>query len=486
MPQPIVTDSAIKGQIVTVETDVFQVKIDTLGGDVIEARLRNYHQDTTDADAGFELLTNNPQRFFIAQTGLLSAQGPDLESKGRSLFRAEQSHYKLAAGSDEVSVNLMWSTDAGILVTKRFVFHRNNYLVDIEYIVDNQSAEVYTGRLYGRLKRQADPDSGGGFFGVQTFTGAALFTADKPYKKISFDDMKKKNFIQTVDGGWAAMIEHYFLAALIPNPTESHIYQTRLFPNNSYGIEFVAQPFHVAAHHQGVTKTQLYMGPQLPELLGNISKGLELTVDYGILWPICQPIFWLMKKIHSYVGNWGLSIILITVLIKLVFYRLSAASYRSMGAMRKLQPEIEALKARLGDDKQQFGQALMELYRKEKVNPLGGCLPILIQIPVFIALYYVLLGSVELRHAAFFGWLHDLAGPDPYYILPLLMGVSMWVQQRLSPQPPDPMQAKVMMAMPVIFTVMFLNFPSGLVLYWVVNNVLSIFQQWYITRTLGR
>ena len=354
----------------------------------------------------------------------------------------------------------------------------------MEYLIYNKGKEDYKGSFYARLKRKAGKDTSGGFLGVQTFTGAAIHTPETPYKKISFKDIADKPLEESVQGGWAAMVEHYFVSAWVPSSGVTSQYQTNSLEHDIYSVGFVESVLTVGRGEEKSIKAQLYAGPEITEDLGKLAPGLELAVDYGILWPICQPIFWLLKKAFQLTSNWGLAIILTTIIIKALFYKLSASSYRSMGNMRKLQPKLEALKQRFGDDKQKYSQGMMELYKKEKINPLGGCLPVLVQIPVFIALYYVLLGSVELREAPFYFWITDLSGKDPYYVLPILMGLSMLVQQKLNPAPPDPVQAKVMMLMPVVFTVLFLNFPSGLVLYWFVNNVLSIAQQWFITRRI--
>ncbi len=373
-------------------------------------------------------------------------------------------------------------------VTKRFTFYRGKYNFDVAYVVNNPSDEVYRGIFYGRLKRTAMPEKNGGFLGVQTYTGAAVSTEKKPYQKVPFKEIKGHKFAKiTEKGGWIAMVEHYFLSAFIPPQSEINTYDTQMLDQHgipAYGIQFYS-PLLVPPHSEELVQAQLYLGPLITEDLQGLAPGLELTVDYGIFWPICKPIFWLLKKMDDLTGNWGVAIILTTLIIKLLFYKLSASSYRSMGNMKRLQPKIKQLKELHGEDRQTFGQAMMALYRQEKVNPLGGCLPILVQIPVFIALYYVLLGSVELREAPFFGWIHDLSAKDPYYILPVLMGLTMLLQQRMNPAPPDPMQAKMMMFMPVVFTVLFLQFPSGLVLYWVVNNLLSILQQWVISRKIA-
>ncbi len=323
-----------------------------------------------------------------------------------------------------------------------------------------------------------------GFFGsgVITYTGAVISTPEQRYEKISFDDIAKKELNQPVKDGWVAMIQHYFLGAWVPNPGETNDFYTRVVGGNRYMVGMRGAAQAVPAGATGDFRTRLYVGPKLQGVLADIAPNLQLTVDYGMLTIIAEPLFWLLKWIHNIVGNWGWSIIILTLLIKLAFYKLSETSYRSMANMRRLAPELTRLKELYGDDKQKMNEAMMGLYKKEKVNPLGGCLPILVQIPVFIALYWVLVESVQLRQAPFMFWIKDMSIPDPFYVLPLVMGVTMFVQQKLSPAPPDPIQAKVMMALPIVFTFMFLWFPSGLVLYWVVNNMLSIAQQWVITK----
>jgi len=471
---------------VIVKTDVYNLSIDKLGGDITHLVLSQYAEDQEAFGKGFVLFDTSAKRYYIAQSGLTGEQGPDLRGVGRANFQTSQENYQLADGQNELVVDFKTIAATNVDIIKRFTFHRGSYVIDVEYLIYNKGKTDYKGSVYARLKRQAEEESGSSFLGVQTFTGAAIHTAETPFKKLNFKDIAEKPIDQSVLGGWAAMVEHYFVSAWVPSNDLTSTYQGNKLDNNIYSIGFVEPVVVVAPNEEKSIKLKLYAGPEVTEDLEKLGNGLDLAVDYGILWPICQPIFWLLKKVFHFTYNWGVAIILTTILIKLLFYKLSASSYRSMGNMRKLQPRLEALKERYGDDKQKFSQAVMELYRKEKINPLGGCLPVLIQIPVFIALYYVLLGSVELREAPFIFWITDLSAKDPYYVLPILMGTSMLVQQKLNPAPPDPMQAKVMMLMPVIFTVLFLNFPSGLVLYWFVNNMLSIAQQWYISRKIER
>lgn len=475
--------------LIDVSTDTLDAKIDPLGGDIVFLKLKQFKSTKESAEnnpqnTGFVLMDESNTRYYIAQSGLTGINGPDIRGVGRAQYKTKQQDYVLSPDSDRVVVELSTKTDSGVNIVKQFIFLRGSYTVSLNYLIDNNGTSDYKANFYARLKRKTTEDSGSKFLGVQTFTGAAIYTKDTPYKKINFSDMKNKPISLMVEGGWAALIEHYFLSAWIPAPGVPYTYQSQDLGDNVYAIGLIAPETIVPAKSQASINATLYAGPEVADVLSTLSPGLDLTVDYGILWPICKPIFWLLKKLFLLTGNWGVAIILVTVIIKLLFYKLSESSYRSMGNMRKMQPRIEALKERYGDDKQKFSQAVMELYKKEKINPLGGCLPILIQIPVFIALYYVLLGSVELRDAPFMLWITDLSEKDPYYVLPILMGITMWIQQKLNPAPPDPVQAKVMMAMPVIFTILFLNFPSGLVLYWLVNNVLSIAQQWYITRKI--
>lgn len=473
-------------RLVTVETDVMKMTIDKMGGDVVELLLPVYASEyDKSASDGYVLFDHTDKRYYVAQSGLASKDGPDIYGVGRAEFTTAKSHYALNSGDDGLTVEFKTETSQGVEIIKQFSFDRHSYVVTVSYIIDNHSSKPYTANFYGRLKRKPETSSSG-FFGVQTYTGAALHTPETPYQKISFKDINDKPIKLELDNGWAAMVEHYFVSAWILDKSARSTYQTAHNAEaDLYSIGFVENAITVEPKQKSVVKARLYAGPQITENLKAIAPGLELAVDYGILWPICQPIFWVMKKLHDFLGNWGWAIVAVTVIIKLLFYHLSAKSYRSMARLRELQPKMEALKERYGEDKQKFSQAVMELYRKEKINPLGGCLPILVQIPVFIALYYVLLGSVELRQADFIFWLTDLSAKDPYYVLPILMGLSMIIQQKLSPPPADPAQAKVMMIMPVVFTVLFVNFPSGLVLYWLVNNILSIAQQWFIMRSVA-
>ncbi len=469
-------------RLVRVHTDVLDIAIDTLGGNIVRTKLLKYPQ-TLHSMEPYQLLSDDPSKLYVAQSGLVSTHGPDT-IQGQALYKTIQTDYNLAPDQDQLTVNLQWQNKEGVTVTKQFTFRRNDYAVGVNYQIVNRSTQPWDGQFYAQLTRKKAPPPEHGMFGVNPYVGAAISTPDKPYEKISFDKMLEQNLNLPVTGGWAAFLEHYFLSAWVPlNTSQSLTYYTHVSNEGLYTLGLLSQPLTVAPGQQGTAGAKLYAGPESMDRLKAVAPNLDLTIDYGILWFISSAVFWLMKKIYDVVGNWGWSIVLVTVLIKLAFYHLSAKSYRSMAAMRSLQPKLQALKERFGDDRQKLTQATMELYKAEKVNPLGGCLPVIVQIPVFIALYWVLLESVELRQASFL-WIHDLTLHDPYYILPIIMGVTMYIQQRLNPPPPDPMQAKMMQFLPIFFTFLFLNFPAGLVLYWVVNNTLSILQQWYITRSV--
>ena len=470
------------GQRVHVTTDLFEIEIDTVGGDLRQAGLRTYPDSVQRPDQPFLLLKDTGPDLFIAQSGLVALNnGP--APNHYATFVPERTEYRLADGQDTLEVRLNWSDPSGVKAVKTYTFHRGSFLVDVSQRIENGSSEPWQGGQYRQFQR-TPPKVVSSYFGsgVITYTGAVVSTPEQRYEKISFDQIAKKELNQTVKDGWVAMIQHYFLGAWVPNSGEAEEFYTKAVGNNRYLVGMRGGVQTVPPGATGDFRTRLFVGPKLADELSKIAPNLQLTVDYGMLTIIAEPLFWLLKAIHWVVGNWGWAIIFLTVLIKLAFYKLSETSYRSMANMRRLAPELGRLKELYGDDKQKMNQAMMDMYKKEKVNPLGGCLPIVVQIPVFIALYWVLVESVQLRQAPFMLWIKDMSIPDPYYVLPLIMGVTMFVQQKLSPAPPDPVQAKVMMALPVVFTFMFLWFPAGLVLYWVVNNILSIAQQWVITK----
>jgi YidC/Oxa1 family membrane protein insertase len=474
---------AVSGKSIMVQTDLFRLEIDTKGGTVKNMFLMDYPLTLENPVEKFQLMKEQSPGLFIAQSGLISSdkeRAPTHESQ----YSVSSDSFEMEQGKDTLNVDLDWSHPSGVSVTKRYIFTRGSYRVLVQHLVNNGSDQAWSGREYKQLQRSPDAEGGSAF--MYTYTGAAIYTPENKYEKVDFDDMEESKLSLDVKGGWVAMLQHYFIGSWVPEPEQENHFYTEVYPGQRYAVGAYTPAVTLAKGAEHTFSSSLVAGPKLQNELKEIAPGLDLTVDYGWLTILAQPIFWLLGKIHSLIGNWGWAIIFLTMLIKLAFYKLSEASYKSMANMRKMTPRMTALKERFGDDKQGLNQAMMELYKKEKINPLGGCLPILVQIPVFIALYWVLLESVELRQAPFMFWLNDLSVKDPFYVLPVIMGVSMFIQQKLNPPPPDPMQAKIMMALPFIFTVMFATFPAGLVLYWVVNNILSIAQQWYITMQIEK
>jgi len=471
------------GDVITVQTDVLNVEINPKGGQVVSVRLPQYSKSIKQKDVPFTLLENSNSRLFIAQSGLVGRDG--IDKNNGALYSTENTEYTLNEGEDTLEVVLTHQSEKAY-VEKIFTFTRGEYLMDVRYKVRNISQEPWQGAFYAQLKRDGSDDpSQSSSMGMQAYLGAALTTSEERYQKVSFDDLEEGKFKSVEEGGWAAILQHYFVSAWIPAQDQQHTYNGRYVKGN-YIFGFYDNSVSVAPGETATMGAQLYTGPKIQDRLEEIAPNLNLVIDYGILWWVAQPLFWLLDNIHDFVGNWGVAIILLTVLIKLVFFKLSAMSYRSMANMRKVAPKMAEIKERYGDNREKLGQEMMKLYKTEKINPLSGCLPILVQMPVFIALYWVLMESVELRQAPFFLWIEDLSIKDPLFILPLLMGASMFIQFKLNPTPPDPMQARVMQLMPVIFTVFFLWFPAGLVLYWVVNNVLSIAQQYVITKQIEK
>ncbi len=468
-------------QLVRVKTDVLDVSIDLRQGDIVTGLLLDYPLSVDDKNKPFPLLESNPDERYVANSSIFVSNGQMVQPLD-FVFTTKQQEYQLSSDQNQLIVTLEGSNADGLAVKKEFIFTKGSYLIDINYKIVNNGTADWKGYFNTQLLRSSPKEDKSSMFHIGTFTGASYSNpGTHRFQKVSFSDMTKNNLDVDAKGGWIAMQQHYFLSAWVPNSNSENKFYTRAV-NGDYTIGAVSQPIALKPSEQKEVGAKLYIGPEITSVLKSIAPSLDLTVDYGILWFVSSLLFSLMKAIYNIVGNWGWSIVLVTVLIKLAFYRLSATSYKSMAGMRKLQPKLQALRERYGDDKAKISQATMELYRQEKVNPLGGCLPIIIQIPVFIALYWVLLESVELRQAPFIFWIKDLASADPYHILPLIMGATMLVQQKLNPAPPDPVQAKVMMFLPILFTGLFWNFPSGLVLYWIVNNTLSILQQWYITR----
>ncbi|WP_339671151.1 membrane protein insertase YidC [Dasania marina] len=481
---PVVTETP-SANTIEVSTDTLKVRINPLGGDINYLALAKHYAVIDSPDQPFVLLEQGQARTYIAQSGLIGKNGTDTR-KGRPLFSAAQQQYQLQQGADKLVVDLQFTTDNNVTITKRFTFIRGKYVINVDYLINNGSSQTWSAGMFGQLKRDnsKDPGTDSGGMGMSPYLGAAFTLIDKPYKKVSFDDMAEAPYKDSRPGGWAALVQHYFLSAWIPDAETTNSYSTVKTADGFNLIRFTGPSVDVAPGQQATINSRFYAGPKNQYKLEEISPGLELSVDYGFLWLPAQCLFWLLTKIHALFGNWGAAIIGVTLLVKAAFFQLNAKAYTSMANMRKVQPKLLALRERYADDKAKQSQAMMKLYKDEKINPLGGCLPILVQMPVFISLYWVLMESVELRHAPFMLWINDLSAMDPYFILPLIMGVSMFIQQKLNPPPPDPMQAKVMQWMPVMFTFFFLFFPAGLVLYWVVNNVLSIAQQYVITKRI--
>lgn len=471
--------------IIHIKTDTMEVDIDRVGGNIVQTKLLSYPAELHSKQP-FLLLNDSPDTRYLAQSGLLNPTGPDT-TKGQAIYNTEKQEYTLEPNQADLQVKLYWQNEQGIKVTKIFTFKRNQYEVGVDYQISNQSLQPWAGNLYLQLLRKDAPDTHQSrLSATATYFGAAISSPEKKFQKIPFSEMREKNLAQTITSGWAAMIQHYFVSAWVPDHTLSMQYFSQVKPDGLYTIGMLSPQISVQPNETMTTHAKFYAGPAIADYLEQAAPGLKLTIDYGWFWFISGIIFWMMQHIYNIVGNWGWSIVIVTLIIKLMFYQLSAKSYRSMSAMKKLQPKITSLKERYGDDKQKFTQATLELYKKEKVNPMSGCLPILVQIPVFIGLYWVLIESVQLRQAPFIWWIHDLSVKDPFYVLPVLMGLSMFLQQRLNPPPPDPTQAKVMMLMPVVFTALFMNFPAGLMLYWFVNNTLSFLQQWFMMRNLDK
>lgn len=469
---PVATPTVASQQLVEVETDVLKVKINTQGGDIVEVSLLHYE---TEQGSGVPFtIMQNGQMKYIAQSGLTGANGIDRTVKGRPVYKVAAQQYKMTEGQPLV-VAMDYTDNTGMNVTKTYSFTPGSYQVAVEYTIENNLSVPASVQMYGQLKQSSYVDSSSGL--IPTYRGAAYSTTDERYEKYDFEDIADANLNKTTQGGWVAMLQHYFVSAWVPSHDAANQLYTSYTSSGDAVIGFKAPTINIDANSSAKTSAVFYVGPKDQEALEQIADGLDLTVDYGFLFMISQPLFWLLLKIQSLVSNWGVAIIIITIIVKGAMYPLTKAQYSSMARMRELQPKVTQLKERFGDDRQKMSQAMMELYRKEKVNPAGGCLPILIQMPIFLALYWVFLESVELRHAEFGLWLTDLSSKDPYYVLPVLMGISMFVMQKMTPMTvTDPMQQKMMQYMPLIFTIFFFWFPSGLVLYWFISNVISIIQ----------
>lgn len=466
--------AATRAATAKVRTDLFVAEISAQGGDIVRLELTR-HPDSEDKSKPFVLFDNGGKHLYQAQSGLLGEGLPNHKTE----WRLGSGEYAMQDGANELEVRLEANGANGAKIAKTYAFKRGSYLIEVR-----QEGAAAGAHAYYQLTRDGKSADGQGnamMMGATTFTGPAVYTEAEKYQKVEFADIQKNKakFAQKADNGWLGMVQHYFVSAWLPAKGAAREFYMRKVGDDLYSAGVI-----VPVGADGVSRIGLYAGPQEQDKLEKIAPGLELVVDYGWLTVIAAPLFWVLGAIHKLVGNWGWAIIGLTVLLKLAFFPLSAASYKSMAKMRVLTPKLMKLKETYGDDKQRLNQEMMALYKREKVNPLGGCLPVLVQIPVFIALYWVLLGTVEMRNAPWLGWIGDLSVKDPYYVLPLVMGATMFIQTKLNPTPPDPIQAKVMLLMPVIFTFMFLWFPAGLVLYWTVNNILSIAQQWQITRMI--
>lgn len=472
-----VATAAVSGsnsQFITVKTDTLLVEINTQGGDVVSAKLNKYPVEQG-ADEPTTILDKKNATLHIAQSGLIGRNGPDETVQGRPVYTVESTSFELQSGQDEIRIPLRWASESGLSITKEFIFKRDSHAVLVEYSIDNKTSETVTLQQYAQLKQtMAVPESS---MFMPTYRGGAYSTSEDRYTKYSFGDIIDENLKETTKAGWVSMIQHYFVAAWIPPQDQTNQLFSKSI-NESYGIiGYTGEVLSVPAGQSNKISSQLYVGPKDQDKLENLAENLDLTVDYGFLWWLAQPLFGLLSIIQSFVINWGLTIVIITIIVKGAMYPLTKAQYESMAKLRALQPKMQALKDRFGDDRQKMSQAMMELYKKEKVNPMGGCFPLILQMPIFLALYWVLLESVELRHAGFIFWITDLSVKDPFFVLPVLTGASMFLLQKLQPMTmQDPMQQKIMQFMPVFMSIFFLWFPAGLVLYWLISNVITLIQ----------
>ena len=470
---------------ITAQNDVIEIVIDPTGGDIVSGLLlTHFDKKLEDGGQPFPILQNSRDNTYVARSGLIGPSGTDT-AEGRPKFSIASKNFVLNDDQDTLNIDLVLN-DSGVRIVKRFTLSRNSYDIGVQYIINNGSSSDWNGTFYGQIKRDAKPpvtDVSG--FSMQPFLGAALRQPEKNYAKFDFSDIEDKSVKTSIEGGWVAMVQHYFISAWIPPADELNNFTLRKLSNQDmYLLSFTGAPISVPVGESADYKASFYIGPKDQDALIGMAEYLDRTLDYGFLWILAEPIFKAMKMIHSVIGNWGWTIILLTLGIKLILYPLSAASLKSMAKMRNLQPQMLRLKELYGDDRQKMSQETMSLYKKEKVNPAGGCFPMLLQMPVFISLYWVLMESVEIRHAPWIFWIQDLSAKDPYFVLPIIMGASMLFMQKLQPAPTDPMQAKIMQIMPIAFTFLFMGFPSGLVLYWTVNNLLSMAQQWFVNRQL--
>lgn len=472
------------GEQIKVVTDMVIAEIDTAGGDLRRLELL-HHPSSENKDISYALLQSQASRISVAQSGLVGDGLPT--HKTEYTLDSDASSFNLAADQDKVVVRLLAPEVNGVQVAKIYTFHRGSYVIDVQFEVQNLSEATVRPFAYFQILRDNAAPAGATMM-IPTYLGAAIYTEDEKFQKIQFSDLDKNKveYPQNADNGWIAMLEHYFVSAWLPEQNTPREYFAKRISDNLYTAGVITPVGAISAGQTASVTVPLYVGPQEQDKLAELAPGLELTVDYGWLTVVAVPLFWLLSFYHEWVGNWGIAIILLTMTVKILFFPLSAAGYRSMAKLRLVTPKLQRIQEQYKSDRQQMHQAMMQLYKEEKINPMGGCLPILVQIPVFIALFWTLLAAVELRYAPLALWITDLSSPDPYYVLPVLMGISMFVQYKLNPKPTDPIQAKVMQTMPIMFSAFFFFFPAGLVLYSLVNNVLSITQQWQITRLYGQ
>ncbi|MGY5394359.1 membrane protein insertase YidC [Acinetobacter sp.] len=499
--------AAASQQLISVQTDLYHLWINPKGGDIVRVELLN-HDKNKDSDEPFVMLESDAKRTYVAQSGLIGLNGPDSGRNGRPVYEIEKSAYTLAdakAAKDKdgksvqvLSVPMVFKTADGVEIIKTFTFTQGEYPVVVNHKVVNRSGQNWQGQMFGQLKRDNSEDPGKsdqGIFTLGTFLGGAWGTPEEHYNKLKFANFNDEKLSVEAKGGWIAMVQHYFVSAWIPGELKltqanGQEYSAKLESRKSSDdmniLSFTSPTINVPAGTVAEVDATFYSGPKIQSELKDLAVGLNQTVDYGWLWPIAKLLFLGLQFFHNLVGNWGWSIILLTILVKLILWPLSSKSYRSMAKMRVIAPEMQRMKEEFGEDRMRFSQEMMALYKREQVNPLSGCLPLLLQMPIFLALYWVLMESVELRHAPWMLWIQDLSAMDPWFILPLLMGATMFIQQMLNPQPADPMQAKVFKIMPIMFTVFMLFFPAGLVLYWIVNNSITITQQWFINKSVEK
>ena len=472
--------------LISVRTPLVVMKIDPIGGDIRHIELTEHPISLEYPDVPTTLLQKSFNRTYIAQSGLVGQDGFD-GSSVKPRYSSRQLTYDILDEPEEVVLTTTRTLDSGdVTVRKIFRIDPTQYLIDVVQEVENDSSEPFVANLFAQLTHDGVREESATFLGPRPYLGAALTTNDDRYEKIGFDEVEEDRYRQEVNGGWIAILQHYFLSTWVVQDNASYLYYGMQDSSGKYrfgltGPEQVVQPFTTGSFH-----VQFYSGPKTQATLDAIADNLELTVDYGFLWFLSLPLFYVLSFAHGLVGNWGAAIIVLTIVVKLLLYPLSAISYKSMARMRTVAPQIKRIQERFGNDRQRMGQEVMALYRKEKANPMSGCLPMLAQMPVFLALYWVLYESVELRQAPFIFWIQDLSVMDPFFVLPILMGGSMLLMQMLNPPMPDPMQQKMMKIMPILFTVLFVFFPAGLVLYWLMNNILSYAQQFYVTKSVER